>query len=92
VRLGCELSFDECLAPVGVDEVLCIAQAGEDDRVAGSVVDRVVTFGYADDGDCLVASGVGVHGFPFVGLAISIVYSARQYGASPNTRFSKLFF
>jgi hypothetical protein len=28
-----------------------------------------VAFGYADDGDCLVASGGGVHGFPFVGVA-----------------------
>ena len=67
--LGRELSFDKRLAPVCVDEHLCIAQAGEDNRVAGDVVDGVVAFGYADDGDCLVASGGGVHGFPFVVVA-----------------------
>ena len=63
------MCFDELAAPVGVDEALCIAQAAEDNRVAGDVVDGVVAFGYADDGDCLVASGGGVHGFPFVGVA-----------------------
>ena len=43
--LGCEVSLEDFTAPVAVNPKLCIAQAGEGDRVAGGVVNGVVALG-----------------------------------------------
>ena len=71
VVLGCELCFDEVFAPVGVDELLSVAEELELDRGACDVLDCVVTGFDATDVYCLVADCGGVH---FVSLSLWLAY------------------